>query len=260
MLQCKSCNQAFSKKKELVHHINTTHTRRCPACDVLFFNENDMIQHQILAHGQIANPEDNLYAAGHTEARDATLFEPTCDRAKVQGQPPYSCPESECVLLKFQTQSELNSHIYDVHCVYCQLCSTLFDFLPEYLAHLVHCPRICDHCKDILPNQDMLDEHVAIKHLDKSLVLACPCGGDYHYEKSQEHWDTSCSPLHPKCKVCRSGFADKTALEEHVAKKHCPLCEGFFADEKSRETHQCSVDDEYYCSDIESETDDGSEH
>ena len=191
---CSVCDEEFSNKSDLSHHIKSIHDGKVFMCDICQSLHRDMsaLKGHRMTHSQIKNFECNV-----------------CGKK-------YSCKDT----LRFHMNFEHNGIGYE-----CEICDKSFPSPAGLKRHLLtHSDKKmkCNHCDKAFHHKINLNSHISTVHLKLKPFKCNECGKNFAMKKNLTR---HISAVHNEikdyqCKVCQHKFSKNYQLKRHMHKVH----------------------------------------
>ena len=245
-VQCEKCNQSFTSKSKVQHHLRERHQEYlCALCHVKFNTLHEFKGHisrdhpdskedifQCLKCPQTFGSHHSLTAHSRWHDNPHNFPCPKCDRVFTHrhalrdhirihtGEKPFLC--SVCGktfrihndLLKHQyTHSDFRPHV----CHFCQKAFTNFTALKRHLRkHTGEKPYSCDVCEKKFSCKSDLNKHVRIHSGERPFVCML-CGKSFAWAKCLVKHARVHSDARPNvCQICGKSFKWPYTLQKHI--------------------------------------------
>ncbi|EMD34750.1 hypothetical protein CERSUDRAFT_116948 [Gelatoporia subvermispora B] len=212
--KCPTCNRSFEQLNGWWNHATDKgHTFNWPfTCDVCkrpLKNAQSLLQHRAQEHPTEAKPKTS-----------AGVQSPSTSATTSSTRSGFRCTECS---LDFSSQILLEEHFKssDNHpnCPRCRVGvrdSTVLNIHMQAVHPVVH----CDVCNISLYREEK-QKHDATHN--KPILFGCTrCGRGYATEATLHEHYSDPAARHPMCVLCKVGFADDAARDEHMSQTHPP--------------------------------------
>ncbi|XP_028158561.1 zinc finger protein 676-like [Ostrinia nubilalis] len=228
--QCLECDMFFKNSRARKNHVARFHREglQCDHCKKRFVNRTTLTTHLKLHEGPLPRKECHIC---HKMVR--------------------------VIQLKYHVQRHENKNRYE-----CSDCNKVFSHLATYQAHLkysrAHASEDvfkfpCPMCNKGYPTKEAMQDHFNYQHLGKTAhkcpVCEKPLASRANVEKHmmRVHGKKKEKPRNHVCHVCKKGFTDKKALNQHLVIHSgdrplaCDVCQQTFKHKASLYTHRKRV-------------------
>ncbi|GJE86449.1 zinc finger protein [Phanerochaete sordida] len=229
-LLCRQCNRYYLSLDSLHQHYRTDPSHpSCPQCDTGFADRIALAAHLVNVHPEPAFPCDICDVSFH-------------DQTELEEHWKESPEHPSCLICDVGFRAELifTTHIRSMHPeLWCGHCRIAFASSGQLLEHFLDAESsvhpTCTMCGEGFENQDILEEHMAMRHQpapptpppptpatiqdESSDIMCTKC--DRTYRRTEDllrHYQDS--PAHPTCMTCFKGFLNDHAFSTHMAEEH----------------------------------------
>ncbi|XP_045208136.2 zinc finger protein 846-like [Mercenaria mercenaria] len=246
-IACKLCDESFSKKLYLRHHIKAKHSdveHLCQLCGDHFTTDDELIEHRRTVHNRGYHRcelcDKVLSTKGMLEGHYLVH----------KGIKPFAC--DVCVPKKeFTRKCQLKAHM-ETHStektLQCEFCGKPFSARYLMLSHVKHCggikPHKCDYCDMSFVSNHCLQRHRRTHTGEKPFVCEVCAFASSNASCLARHLRTHTGEKPFTCQYCQQTFAARGALKKHVRihtqekPYKCRYCTKAFTQNWNLKTHE----------------------